>query len=90
MNIKFNALKFALAGGIWLGFIFMSSTILSIFNIPDFVPFCEFLNQFYGPYGYSISWLGVITGGILGFAEGFLQFGLIALIYNWLNKNNSN
>jgi hypothetical protein len=90
MNNKLNTLKFALAGGIWLGLIFMFSTVLSILNVPGFVPFSEFLNQFYGSYGYSISWIGSIIGGILGFAEGFVQFGLISLIYNWLNKSKLN
>jgi len=87
MNFKLKTLKFALAGGIWLGFIFIFLIIFSILNVPGFVPLSEFINQIYGPYGFSISWGGLIMGGILGFAEGFVQFGIIALIYNWLNRN---
>ena len=86
MNNKINALKFALAGGIWLSIIGFSSTILAIFNIPGFLAFGNFLTQIYGSYGYSISWGGSIVGALWGFSEGFIHLGFFALLYNWLNR----
>ncbi len=84
MNNKLNALKFALAGGIWGGIVGLGTTILALMNVPGFLPFAELLNQFYGPYGYSISWTGSIFGALWGFVEGFIHIGFFALVYNWL------
>ena len=86
MNNKLNAFKFALAGGIWLGLCYILVTICALINIPGFHPCAELLNQFYGSYGYSITWIGAIIGGLWGFAEGFIHLGFFALVYNWLNK----
>jgi hypothetical protein len=84
--MKINTLKFALAGGIYIAIIFALATIAGIFNIPGFVELANFLKTFYGFYGYSVTWLGVIIGAFWGFLEGFFHLGLFALIYNWLNK----
>lgn len=89
MKNNLSALNLALAGGIWLGLGFVLATIAAILGIPGFGPAAELLNQFYGPYGYSVTWLGVIIGGFWGFAEGFTHLGILALIYNWINKKNS-
>lgn len=82
--MKINALKFALAAGIWLGLGAVIGTIGSLIGIPGVKEFFTFLIPFYGPWGYSVSLLGILTGAILGFAEGFVHFGFLALIYNWL------
>lgn len=87
MNNKLNALKFALAGGIWCGAMYALCTILAILNVPGFGPAAELLNQFYSFYGYSISWVGAVVGAFWGFAEGFVHIGIFALIYNWLMKD---
>lgn len=86
MNNKLNASKFALAGGVWLSFYYVLITIFALINVPGFHPYAELLSQFYGPYGYSISWLGVIVGGLYGFGEGFICIGLLIWIYNKLVK----
>lgn len=87
MKNKLNAFKFALAGGIWLGACYALATAFSILNVPGFTPFAELLNQFYGSYGYSITWLGALVGALWGFAEGFVHIGIFALIYNWLIRD---
>lgn len=84
--MKLNTLKFALAGGIYIAIIFALATIAGIFKIPGFVELADFLKTFYGFYGYSVTWLGVIVGAFWGFLEGFFHVGLFVLIYNWLNK----
>ena len=86
MDNKLNALKFALAGGIWLGVCAFLITLCAITNIPGFRPFAELLVQFYGPYGYSVSLIGAIIGAIWGFVEGFVHIGFLGLIYNKLLK----
>jgi hypothetical protein len=88
MNNKLNVLKVALTGGIYLAIIFALSTIAGILNIPGFVEFVNLLKTFYGSYGYSVTWLGVIIGAFWGFIEGFFHLGLFILIYNFINKNN--
>jgi hypothetical protein len=86
MNNKLNVLRFALAGGIWLGVLGFGATILALFNFPGFLAFGNLITQFYGSYGYSISWTGSIIGAFWGFAEGFIHLGFFAIVYNWLNK----
>jgi hypothetical protein len=74
--------SFALAGAIY-GAAFMAlATILALLGIPGFKPFADFVTQFYGPYGYSVSPLGIVTGAIWGLVEGFVHFGIFALLYN--------
>ena len=84
--MKLNTLKFALTGGIYVAIIFALATIAGILNVPGFVELANFLKTFYGFYGYSVTWLGVIVGAFWGFLEGFFHLGLFVLIYNWLNK----
>lgn len=88
MNNKLNVLKVALTGGIYLAIIFALATVAGILNIPGFVELANFLKTFYGFYGYSVTWLGVIIGAFWGFMEGFIHLGLLVLIYNLINKNN--
>jgi len=49
---------------------------LALLGIPGFNPFADFVTQFYGPYGYSVSPLGIVTGAIWGLVEGFVHFGI--------------
>lgn len=81
---RLDALSFALAGAIY-GTAFMAlATIAALVGIPGFRPFADFVVQFYGSYGYSVSPLGVIVGAFWGFVEGFVHFGIFALLYNLL------
>lgn len=80
--MKLDALKFALAAGIWLGGCVALSTIATIVGVPGFKEFTSGLVAVYSAYGYSISWVGVLVGAFWGFVEGFIHLGIFALIYN--------
>ncbi|MDD5133100.1 MAG: hypothetical protein PHD81_02775 [Candidatus Nanoarchaeia archaeon] len=82
--VKLNALKFALAAGIWLGICFMFTTISSLVGVPGLTDFSKILVSWYGWWGYSISIQGIFIGTFYGFIEGFVHFGIFALIYNKL------
>ena len=84
--MKLNTLKLALAGGIYVSIMVILITIASMMNIPGFVEFSSFLEIFYGFYGYSVTWVGIIIGALLGFVEGFICLGLLVWIYNKLVK----
>jgi len=84
--MKLNTFKFALAGGIYVSIMAAFMTIAGILNIPGSVEFAYFLKVFYGYYGYSVTWIGVIVGAFWGFVEGFIHVGLFVLIYNKLVK----
>lgn len=79
---RLDTLSFALAGAIY-GTAFMAlATIAALVGLPGFRPFADFVTQFYGPYGYAVSPLGVVVGALWGFVEGFVHFGIFALLYN--------
>jgi hypothetical protein len=82
--MKLNALKFAISAGITLAICFVITTISAILNVPGYDTFAIWLESIYGAYGYSVSSIGILIGGIYGFIEGFVWFGLFALIYNKL------
>ena len=82
--MKINALKFALAGGIYLALCVALVTLFSIWGIPGFPEFTNALVSLYGAYGYSVSAFGILTGAFWGFVEGFVHFGIFAVIYNCL------
>lgn len=82
--MKLNALKFALAGGIYLALMAVLITIASLLAIPGFPQFTRILTDIYGAYGYSVSAGGLLAGAVLGFVEGFLHLGLLAVLYNLL------
>jgi hypothetical protein len=86
MNNKLNTLKFALAGGILIGGCFFISTISALVGVPGFEPFAKILESMYGFYGYSISFVGALVGALWGFMEGFIHLGILAWLYNKLNK----
>ncbi|MEI6887283.1 MAG: hypothetical protein WCK31_03550 [bacterium] len=86
MNNKINTLKFALSGGILVGGCFFFSTISTVLGLPGFEPFSKALESMYSFYGYSISFIGAFVGLLWGFIEGFLLLGILAWLYNKLNK----
>jgi hypothetical protein len=81
---KFNVLKLALAAGIYCAFIFFMSTLLAMLQVGGLVEFAQTLERYYGPWGYSVSPKGLLVGILYGFQEGFMHFGLFALLYNKL------
>ena len=85
-EFKFNVLKFALTGGIYLGVCAALMTLASILKIPGMPEFTGVIAQFYGPWGYSVSWPGIFVGAFWGFIEGFAHLGIFAWLYNKLAK----
>lgn len=83
---KLHALKFGIAAGLLGGVCFAWTTAASLLKVPGFLPFAKLLEQGYSYYGYSITWAGVVVGGIWGFVEGFVWGGALALMYNKLLK----
>lgn len=86
MNGKIDSLKFAISSGIVIAVCFTLTTFLAILNVPGYTYFALQLENIYGFYGYSISYLGLLTGAIYGFIEGFVWLGLFALVYNKLMR----
>jgi hypothetical protein len=84
--MKVNALKFALAAGIWLAICTSLVTISALLKVPGFIEFANSLAIVYSPYGYSVSVFGILIGAIWGFIEGFVHFGIFAILYNKLVK----
>jgi hypothetical protein len=82
--MKLNALKFALAGGLYLAIMAVWATLASLLGIPGFPQFTRILTDIYGAYGYSVSPAGLVPSAILGFLEGFVNLGVLALLYNTL------
>lgn len=80
----FPVLRFAVAAGLFLALHAIIVTVAAMAGIPGMRPFAELLVTFYGPYGYSISAIGIVAGAILGFLEGFVHFGIFGLIYRAL------
>lgn len=82
--MKLDVQKFAFAGGISGAIAYTFITLGALLRIPGFLPFAKLLEQGYKPYGYSVSALGLISGGFYGCLEGCVWFGVFAWIYNKL------
>ena len=82
--LRLDTLTFALAGAIY-GTAFMALiTIAALLGVPGARPFADWLVQFYGFYGYSVSFIGIFAGALWGLIEGFFHFGIFAWLYNVL------
>ncbi|MCE7938396.1 hypothetical protein DCC79_05255 [bacterium] len=81
---RFDVVKFGLAAGLWLGLMVALATACAMLDVPGFRPFAEMMVQFYGPWGYSLSWMGVVMGAVWGFIEGLVHGTVLAWIYNRL------
>lgn len=79
-----DTLAFAIAAGIWLGLCGALMTAMALLGMPGFDPVARALAQAYGPWGYSVSWPGVLVGFGWGFVEGFVHLGFFAWLYNRL------
>lgn len=84
MNERINTLKFAISAGLVIGFSIVLTTFFAILNLPGYTYFALWLENIYSAYGYSVSYIGILIGGIYGFIEGFVWIGLIVLVYNKL------
>jgi hypothetical protein len=79
---RLDTLSFAIAGAIYGVALIALANIAALAVIPGFRPFADLVAQFYAPYGYSVSKVGVVMGGFWGLVEGFVHFGIFALLYN--------
>ncbi len=83
-HLKLDVVKLALAAGLCLGIYMALGTACAVLGIPGYPPFGDLMAQFYGPWGYSVSWPGVFVGALWGFVEGVVLGTLLAAIYNRL------
>jgi len=81
---RLDTLSFAIAGAIYGAALVALATIAALVGIPGFKPFADLIAQFYAPYGYSVSNVGVVVGALWGLVEGFVHFGIFALLYNFV------
>jgi hypothetical protein len=84
--MKLDAVKFGLAGGIFLALSMVLFTIAAMAGMPGLSKIAAWLANNYGTFGYSISVAGVITGTIWGFVKGFVLLWFFAWTYNKLLK----
>jgi len=86
---KITILKIGLAAGIYnlLSILFLSIT--AEMHIRSFGRFMMSAMQQYGAYGYNLTFSGIVCGCFWAFVLGFIQFGLIALIFNILSTRKS-
>ncbi len=82
--MKVDTWRFTVTGGIYGGAVVVLATIASIFRIPGYPPFTKILADFYGPYGYSATWRGLLSRAFWGFIEEFVHTGLFTIVYNIL------
>jgi len=85
-KFKFDVLNLALTGGTYLAFAGGLMTLAALVNIPGFPELTSSVAQVYGPWGYSVSWIGIFIGAFWGFVEGFFHLGFFAWLYNRLAK----
>ena len=81
-DMKLNALKFGIAGGIVTGIFVALTTIAGMYGY--FLEWNFLISSIYGLFGYSTSWTGVLLGAIYSFIDGFISVWLFAWIYNKL------
>jgi hypothetical protein len=79
-----NVKKLALSGGMYFSGIMILVTMSSLLGIPGFLQFAKILADIYGPWGYSISVVGIFIGAFWWFVEGFVHLGIFGLIYSKL------
>ena len=77
--MRLNAKAFALTCGVlWGATILFATAWLLIFGYQG--QLMQQLDHFY--FGYSVSWLGAVIGGIWGFCDGFIGGWVFAWLYN--------
>ena len=77
--MRLNTRAFALACGVLWGVTILFATVwLVAFGFQG--QLMQQLDHFY--FGYSVSWLGAVIGGIWGFCDGFIGGWIFAWLYN--------
>jgi hypothetical protein len=77
--MRLNTRAFALACGVvWGSAILLATVWLVAFGFHG--QLMQQLDHFY--FGYSVSWLGAVIGGIWGFCDGFIGGWVLAWLYN--------
>ena len=83
-QVKLNAVKFGLAGGIVTSICIFITTLLAL-SAPSYAIFSVgIIEDIYGILGYNLSFPGSLLGAIYGFIDGFILAWIFALIYNKL------
>jgi hypothetical protein len=85
---KITIIKIGLAGGIYnlLAVLFVS--LIAQMHIRSLGRLTMLMMQKYGPFGYNLTFSGVVSGCLWALILGFIQFGMIALIFNILSTKN--
>ena len=82
---KLIAWKFALSAAIIIAAIVFIATLLSIPSVLGaFSMFTALITDIYGPFGYSVTFLGAIIGAIFTFIDAFIITFIFAWLYNKL------
>ena len=77
--MRLNAKAFALACGVFWGLtILLATWWLLLFGFHGQI--MRQLDHFY--FGYSVSWLGAVVGGVWGFVDGCIGGWVFAWLYN--------
>ena len=77
--MRLNKNAFALTCGvIWGATVLLATAWLLIFGFEGTL--MQQLDHFY--FGYSVSWLGAVVGGIWGFVDGCIGGFIFAWLYN--------
>lgn len=80
--MKLSTLSFAVTGGIFMAVCIAAVTVASRLGIDGAHAITNGMTKIMGNFGYSVSWLGLFMGILLGFIKGFVLFGLFSVIYN--------
>ncbi len=79
---RLDAVKFGIAGGAVTA---LAVALITIGGIYGYLGnSMNLISDWYGAFGYSVTWLGVLLGGVYSFIDGFILTWIFAWIYNKL------
>ena len=85
---KNTIIRIGLAGGIFNLSSLLLVSLVAEMHIRSLGRITGLMMQKYGPFGYNLSFNGVLNGCFWALIIGFIQFGAIALIFNILSTRN--
>jgi hypothetical protein len=85
---KITIIKIGLAGGLFNLLTVLFVSLVGQIHIRVFSRMVMLMMQKYGPFGYNLTFSGVISGCFWALILGFIQFGAMALIFNILSTKN--